>query len=88
MAALLALDSTRPESWPLVLVFAEVCSILRIGERAGYRLRQQHRFPVPELLPRIAGGPRYGREDVLQAVKMRSGQASALERRKVLHNVR
>ena len=85
---MLSLDATRPETWPLVLVFAEVCGILRIGERAGYRLRQQHRFPVPELLPRIAGGPRYAREDVLQAVKVRSGQASALERRKVFSQVR
>ena len=77
----IAIDSTRPETWPLVLVFAEVCTILRIGERVGYRLRQEHRFPVPELLPRLAGGPRYSRDDVLHALKSRSGMATAAERR-------
>ena len=78
------LDPTRPDTWPVVLVFAEVCSILRIGARVGYRLRHEHRFPVPELLPRMAGGPRYSREDVLYALKSRSGAATVAERRTAL----
>jgi hypothetical protein len=77
------LDSSRPETWPLVLTFHEVCGVLRISTRTGYTLRQQHRFPVPELTPKL-GTPRYFREDVLQAVKVRSGHATALERRRAL----
>ena len=83
-----ALDPTTPDTWPLVLTFDEVCQIFRLGKRSGQRLRQFGRFPVPELLPRVAGSPRYAREDVLHAVKVRSGQATALERRKALHGVR
>ena len=78
----MTIDRTAPETWPLVLTFAEVCEILRIGQRAAYRLRQEHRFAVPELLPRITASPRYSREDVLYAVRIRSGHATALERRK------
>ena len=87
MPAVSTLDATRPDTWPLVMTFAEVCGVLRIGERVGYTLRQHHRFPVPELTPRLAGGPRYSREDVLQTVKIRSGQTSIAERRKVLSRV-
>jgi hypothetical protein len=81
------LDPTRPETWPLVLTFAEVCVILRIGERVGYSERQRRAFPVPEITPRIAGRPRYHRDDVLQALKLRSGQVSSAERRKGLSRV-
>ncbi len=82
------LDPTRPDTWPVVMTFAEVCSVLRIGLRAGQIQRQLGRFAVPELLPRLAGTPRYSRDDVLQAVKVRSGQATALERRQALRGVR
>jgi len=81
-------DPSRPETWPFVLTFAECCQILRISTRTGYTLRQRHRFLVPELTPPVAGAPRYHRDDVFQALKSRSGQASALERRKALHGVR
>jgi len=81
-------DPSHPESWPLVMSFAEVCAVLRIAARTAYRLRQTHRFPIPEFTPRLASTPRYHRDDVLQALKSRSGQASALERRKALHHVR
>lgn len=83
-----AFDPAHPETWPLVLTFAEVCLVLRTSQRTAYELRQAHRFPVPELLPRLGKIPRYHRDDVLQALKSRSGQASALERRKALHHVR
>jgi hypothetical protein len=83
-----ALDITRPETWPLVMTFAEVCQVLRLGLRTAYTQRQQHRFPVPELTPRVSGSaPRFHREDVLQAVKLRSGQASLAERRKAFSRV-
>lgn len=78
------LDPTRPETWPLVMTFGEVCQVLRIGLRAGQRARQHGRFTVPELLPRLAGTPRYSRDDVVQWVKSRSGQATALERRRAM----
>jgi len=81
-------DPTRPESWPLVLKFSEVCQVFRTPPSSGYEQRQAGRFPVPELLPRVARGPRYHRDDVLQSLRARSGQASALERRKALHGVR
>ena len=78
-------DPSQPDTWPLVMSFAEVCQVLRTSARTGHRLRQTHRFPIPELQPRLANIPRYHRDDVLQALKSRSGQASALERRKALH---
>jgi hypothetical protein len=81
------LDLTRPDTWPLVMTFAEVCLALRIGERVGYTERQRHRFPVPEITPRMGGRPRYHRDDVLQALKVRSGQASLAERRKALARI-
>lgn len=81
-------DPGQPDTWPLVLTFAEVCQVLRTPIRTGYDLRAAHRFPVPELQPRVAKAPRYHRDDVLQTLKSRSGQASALERRRALHHVR
>jgi len=81
-------DPFRPESWPLILTFAEVAQILRISTRSAYTLRAARRFPVPELLPRVAATPRYHRDDVIQSLKSRSGQASALERRKAISGVR
>ena len=82
------IDATRPETWPLVMTFAEVCQVLRISTRTAYTLRQQRRFPVPPLTPEISGSaPKFHREDVLQALKIRSGQTSMAERRKVLSRV-
>jgi hypothetical protein len=81
------LDLTRPETWPVVMTFAEVCQVLRIGERVGYAERQHRRFPVPEITPRVGGRPRYHRDDVLQALKLRSGQSSIAERRKALSRI-
>ena len=75
------LDLTRPETWPVLLRFEEVCTILDIRPSTGYRDRANGRFPVPELKPRVAGGPRYAREDVLHAIRVRSGSATAAERR-------
>jgi len=83
-----AFDPHRPDSWPLILTFGEVAQVLRISTRSAYELRAAHRFPVPELTPRVAKAPRYHRDDVLQALKSRSGQATALERRKALSAVR
>jgi len=81
-------DTTRPDTWPHVMTFAEVCQVLRISTRTGQRLRQRHHFPIPEFHPRLANLPRYLRDDVIQSLRARSGQASALERRKALHGVR
>jgi predicted DNA-binding transcriptional regulator AlpA len=82
------IDATRPETWPLIMTFAEVCQVLRISTRTAYTLRQQHRFPVPPITPRISGSaPKFYRDDVLQALKVRSGQTSLAERRKVLSRV-
>ena len=50
-----SIDATRPETWPLIMTFAEVCQVLRISTRTAYTLRQQHRFPVPPLTPAIWG---------------------------------
>jgi len=83
-----AFDPSHPETWPLVLTFGEVCQVFRTPQSSGYEQRQAGRFPVPELLPRVAKGPRYHRDDVLLSLKSRSGQASALERRKALHGIR
>ncbi len=76
------LDLARPETWPVVLVYAEVLRIFSISRSLGDSLRHRRAFPVPELLPRIGKQARYSREDVLYALKSRSGQATALERRK------
>ena len=81
-------DPSTPDTWPLLLTFAEVCLVLRTSQRTAYELRAAHRFPVPELTPRVAPSPRYHRDDVLQSLKSRSGQASALERRRALHSLR
>ena len=81
-------DPHQPETWALVMTFAEVAQVLRISTRSAYELRAAHRFPVPELTPRVAKAPRYHRDDVLQALKSRSGQATALERRQVLARAR
>lgn len=81
-------DPAHPATWPLVLTFAEVAQVLRISTRSAYELRAAHRFPVPELTPRLAKAPRYHRDDVLQALRSRSGQATALERRQVLARAR
>jgi len=80
--AMTSIDPTRPETWPLVMTFAEVCQVLRISERVGYEQRQHRRFPVPEITPRIGGRPRYYRDDVLHMLRLRSGQSSIAERRK------
>ena len=79
-----AIDPTKPENWPMVMVFAEVCLVFGIHERTGQRARVRGTFPVPELKPRVAGGPRYSRDDVLHAIKVRSGSATAAERRTAL----
>jgi hypothetical protein len=82
-----ALDLTRPETWPLVMTFHEVCAVFRISERVGYEARDAHTFPVPEITPRVGRRPRYHREDVLHALKVRSGQSSIAERRKALSRI-
>jgi hypothetical protein len=81
-------DPSHPDTWPLVMSFAEVCAVLRIAPRTGYRLRQRHHFPVKEYEPRLTNTPQYSRDDLLQALKSRSGQATALERRQALSRVR
>ena len=80
----LPLDLARPETWPVVLVYAEVLRIFGISRSSGDLLRRHRAFPVPELLPRIGKQSRYSREDVLHALKSRSGAATAAERRTAL----
>jgi hypothetical protein len=78
----IALDVKDPASWPFILTFGEVCQVLRISERVGHKARQDGAFPVPELQPRIGRRPRYYRDDVLTALRLRSGQSTIAERRK------
>ena len=82
------IDVTKPDSWPVIMRFEDVCAVLDIRPRTGHRIRAAGRFPVPEITPRIAGFARYSREDVLHAIKVRSGSATAAERRAAISRVR
>lgn len=78
------LDLARPETWPIVLVYAEVLRVFNLSRTTGDALRHRGQFPVPELLPRIGRQARFAREDVLHSLKSRSGAATAAERRSAM----